>query len=373
MKIETKALLQHFFYLAVFILGRFLPLPAQIARDSVAAVTNHTQTGKDLFDTDNVMQITLRGDIRRILNDRSDNPQYHSITLLYGVPDNNPASLAVTIKTRGHFRKMKENCTYPPLLIHFSKSDTLDSSVFHDCNKLKLVMPCRGEEYVIREWLIYKLYNLVTPESFRARLVRVGFDDIRTGKNSDPFYAILLEEEDQMAGKNKAISISRKLKPQQTDTTHFLKMAVFQYLIGNTDWSVEYLQNIKLILTDSNSRPIAVPYDFDHAGLVNAPYALPAEELQLRSILERRYRGYCIHDMKVFDETIAFYNRLKKDIYHVFTSCSLLNARYIKSTEKFLDEFYATINNSKSLQREFGYPCNINGTGNVIIKGLRGH
>jgi hypothetical protein len=266
---------------------------------------------------------------------------------------------------------MKENCAYPPLLIHFSKSDTLAASVFHDCTKLKLVLPCKGDEYVIREWLVYKLYNLVTPESFRARLVRVGFDDTKTGKNSDPFYAILLEEEDQMARKNNAISINHKMRPAQLDTARFLNMAVFQFLIGNTDWSVEYLQNIKLIQPDSNERPIAVPYDFDHAGIVKAPYALPAEELQMRSTLERRYRGYCINDMKSFDNTIAHYNQLKKSIYGIFSGCSLLDERYIKFTEKFLDDFYSTINNPKTLQKAFGYPCNINGTGNVIIKGLR--
>ena len=43
----------------------------------------------------------------------------------------------------------------------------------------------------------------------------------------------------------------------------------FEYMIGNTDWSVEYLQNIKLATVDSNSAPITIPYDFDHAGIVN--------------------------------------------------------------------------------------------------------
>ena len=148
-------------------------------------------------------------------------------------------------------------------------------------------------------------------------------------------------------------------------------MAMFEYLIGNTDWSLQYQQNIKLIARDSLSVPYTVPYDFDHAGMVNAPYALPAEELQMRSVRERRYRGYCITDMKQFAETFALYNSLKNDIYKLYTSCQLLDAKSIKAATQYLDEFYNTINNEKKIASEFGYPCDKNGTGNVIIKGLK--
>jgi hypothetical protein len=114
-----------------------------------------------------------------------------------------------------------------------------------------------------------------------------------------------------------------------------------------------------------------VPYDFDHSGIVNAPYAQPAEELLMKSVQERRYRGYCMTDMKAFEKPIALYNRLKSDIYNLFTKCSLLDAKYIKSITKYLDEFYATINDPKSWQKDFAYPCDKNGTGNVVIKGLK--
>jgi hypothetical protein len=131
------------------------------------------------------------------------------------------------------------------------------------------------------------------------------------------------------------------------------------------------MQNIKLLGADSNAIPATVPYDFDLAGLVSAPYAQPAEELLMASVRQRRYRGYCISDMKTFDQVFAFYMGLKKDIYNLYTGCPLLDAKYIKSTLQYLDEFYATINNPKAVQKEFGYPCDKTGTGNVVIKGLR--
>lgn len=325
---------------------------------------------KGLFDTDEVLQITMKGNIRDLLNDRTDIPKDFSMALSYTKEDNKEITMPVVVKTRGHFRRLRENCSYPPLMIQFPKEGTHLSSVFREQHKLKLVMPCMGDEYVIREWLVYELYNLVTPKSFRARLVKVNLEDTKNKKPAS-FYGILLEEEKQMSKRNKAVSVDRKLEPQQTQKEAFLTMTVFEYLIGNTDWSVQFLQNIKLLAPDTNAVPVAVPYDFDHAGIVSAPYAMPAEELQMRSVRQRRYRGYCVQDMTVFDGVIARYNLLKKDIYSIYTGCTLLDAKYIKNTIQYLDEFYATINNPKSWQKEFSYPCDKNGTGNVVIKGLK--
>ena len=232
-------------------------------------------------------------------------------------------------------------------------------------------MPCTGDEYVIREWLVYKIYNLITPKSFRARLVQITLDDPRNKRQAARFYGFLIEDENHMAARNKASAIEQKLRPHETQPDAFLTMAVFQYLIGNTDWSVEYQQNIKLLKTSSSQQLITVPYDFDHSGIVSAPYAQPAEQLLMRSVRERRYRGYCIGDMKVFEKHLAIYNRLKNDIYDLYTKNKLLEEKYIKSVTKYLDEFYEKINDPKAWQRDFAYPCDKNGTGNVVIKGLK--
>ncbi len=146
-------------------------------------------------------------------------------------------------------------------------------------------------------------------------------------------------------------------------------MAVFQYMIGNTDWSVPYLQNIKLLSLKPNEFPYAVPYDFDHAGIVNAPYAGAAPELEISSILERVYRGYCNNDQLSFSETFDLFNKLKDDFYNVYKSCHLLNAKYVKFVTKFLDDFYKTINSSKASEFEFKKPCTTNVR--TELKGLK--
>lgn len=328
----------------------------------------HASAQTDLFESEEVLPLKLKGSLRGLLNDRANNPKDFPITL--SINENVQLQIPVQVKTRGHFRRMKENCTYPPLLIQFPKKGAHLTSVFKEQKKLKLVMPCTSDEYVIQEWLVYKLYNLITPLSFRARLVQVTLEDDKTNKTSGPFYGLLLEEEKQLAKRNKMIAVEKKLQPQQLQTDPFLMMTVFQYLIGNTDWSVQYLHNIKLLATDSLSVPVAVPYDFDHSGIVNTPYAKPAEELLMNSVRERRYRGYCMQDVKAFELVIAKFNSLKNEIYNLYSNCSLLDVKYKKSTTNFLDDFFSIINNSQKWQKEFAYPCDKNGTGNVVIKGL---
>jgi hypothetical protein len=358
--------------LRVFVIcGLLLPAIAQSQPLSLPDTVHPENSLIGLFESSEVLTIRIGGKLSDVLNDRGDNPKYHPLTLFYFTKDSSRISIPVKIKTRGHFRKDKTNCTWPPLLINFSKNDIPHSSPFEGQDKLKLVMPCRGDEYVVREWLLYKLYNLITPKSFKTRLVRVTMEDsIKKKQNS--FYGILLEDEEQLARRNKAVVVERKmLNPLNTEPNAFLTMAVFQYMIGNTDWSVQFQQNIKLLAKDSLGIPATVAYDFDHAGLVDAPYAKPAEELEMNAVTERRYRGYCIADMKTYEPVIALFNRLKKDFYSVYTDCSLVNAKYIKTATRFLDDFYATINNPKALKEAFGYPCNKEGTGNIIIKGLK--
>ncbi len=340
-------------------------------KETNSATTYKSALKKDLFESDEILSFTLKGNIRELLNDRGDIPKYHSITLSYKNNDSSEVKIPVQMKTRGHFRKQKGNCKYPPLQISFPKDVDRLSSVFSGQKKLKLVMPCTGDDYIIREWLVYRIYNLITPKSFRARLVRIDLEDVKSKKQAASFYGFLIEDEKQMAARNKAVAVEQKLRPEQTKQDAFLIMTVFQYLIGNTDWSVQYLQNIKLLKSDSFPGLITVPYDFDHSGIVNAPYAHPAEELLMRSVQERRYRGYCIKDMKLFERPIALFNRIKSEIYNLYTKNDLLDEKYIKSITKYLDEFYSTINNPKSWQKDFAYPCDPNGTGNVVIKGLK--
>jgi hypothetical protein len=325
----------------------------------------------ELFSSDEILEFTLSCDMKALMKDRDVKSDYHQAIVKYD-QDGEAFEIPLKIKTRGHFRKMRENCNYPPIRLNFAKATTPENSIFKDQDKTKLVTPCRGEEYVIQEYLVYKLYNLITPLSFKARLVKVVYHDNVKDKSTDPLFGILLEEEKQLAKRNNMEAIEKyQLKPKNLRKEEFLKFAVFQYMIGNTDWGIEYMQNIKYLKNDDNVIPHLVPYDFDHAGIVRAPYANPAPELKLSTTLQRRYRGYCIEDMNEFQEVFQTFISLKDEFYAIYEDNPLLDEKYIKRTIKFLDDFYEIINDPKKAERYFTYPCDPFGTGNVIIRGLR--
>lgn len=343
----------------------------QSKANSKTADTIQVFPDNQFFSDDAILDITLSGNLNELLNDRAEKSKYHTVTVSYKTADGSDFNITANAKTRGHFRKLRSNCIYPPLLLNFLNTDSLEQSVFKGQKKLKLVMPCAADNFIVKELLVYKLYNLVTPQSFRARLVRIKLADTKRKKNVKSFYGLLLEDENEMARRNGSKVIETKTKPEYTDRIPFLTMAVFQFLIANTDWSVQYNQNIKLIATDSLAFLTVVPYDFDHSGIVETPYARPTEELQMFSIRERRYRGFCISDLSQFEPIVLFYNSIKKEIYTLYKSCNLLDTQYKDKTIAYLDEFYQTINTPELMQKAFGYPCDKNGTGNIIIRGLK--
>ena len=324
-----------------------------------------------LFQEENILHFKIEANFREILKHRSNDTLSYKTVLSYKKNDNNEINIPIKMKVRGNFRRQSGSCSFPPLLLNFQKKKQQDSTIiFYGQDKLKLVTHCQSDEYVIREWLVYKLYNLITDKSFRVRLVRVDYVDPFNHGTKETHYGFLLENESVMARRNHAFILNKKMRPMET-TNHdeFIKMAIFEYMIGNTDWSVPYLHNIRLLSTDSTKAPYAVPYDFDYSGIVSAPYAIPPEELEISSVRVRLYRGFCTPYTE-FEEPIKLFNTLKDKFYSIYMNCSLLNNKYIKQTTRYLDEFYKTINNEKLRIYQFGLPCTINGKKNIIIKGF---
>ncbi|MGB4773165.1 MAG: hypothetical protein WBP58_17005 [Chitinophagaceae bacterium] len=326
---------------------------------------------QELFGSDSILQIKISGDLRSLMTDDGDNPSQHPIDIQYQDDKGSTLRLSIAARTRGNFRRTMGGCTYPPIMLLFHDSVKLAGTLFHQQKKLKLVMPCKGDQYVAKEYLAYRVYQLLTPMAFRARLVKLTLEDTRKNKTSEPFLAMLLEEEHQLATRNSMVSVEKKIGPRQAEVSAFHRMAVFEYFIGNTDWSVEYLQNVKLLAKDSNGIAYTVPYDFDHAGIVSPPYAKPAEQLQLSSVRERRYRGYCLTDLNLLKPFITEFLQARDKINSLYETASYLDASNKKTAVKFIDDFYRIIGDEEKWKKEFAYPCDKNGTGNVIISGMQ--
>ncbi|MDB5243631.1 MAG: hypothetical protein JWP57_4256, partial [Spirosoma sp.] len=178
-------------------------------------------------------------------------------------------------------------------------------------------------------------------------------------------WAFLLEDESDVAKRNRAkVSNQKQITMRYTDSLRTATVAVFEYMIGNTDWSVPYLHNIRLFDT-GGSRLQPVPYDFDHAGIVEASYARPAEQLGIQSVRQRLYRGIP-YPVAMFQQVFDQFNKLKPQFYALYTNETRLSPAYVKRTLKYLDDFYATINKPASVRSEF-----LKGDqSGIVIKGL---
>ncbi len=323
------------------------------------------------FDGEQPLSVRISGDLRSLFRDRSDDPSYFPLSLSYTDADSNIVEVKLKAKTRGHFRLKIANCSYPPLLLNFSKNGTPEQSIFRGLDKVKLVVPCMGEEFVIKEYLLYKIYNLFTPYSFNVRLLHLEFNDLERGKVHDPQWAFILEEDEALAERNESKEFKRHgLKGKHLDRYHFLLLSVFEYFIGNTDWSVEYRHNVKLVVNEKHSLPVPVPYDFDHAGAVAAPYAKPSEALKLASVQQRRYRGFCLEDLDELESIFSLFEDNRAEIRNLVNE-SLLSDRTKRRMMEYLESFFETLEDRKRLERDFTYPCLEGGTGNVVIRGLR--
>lgn len=333
--------------------------------------SDYPETRDELFQGEEILQISLVGNIKELMKDRREDASYHPMKIFYKEDSITTIFEDVKVKVRGNFRRLRENCKKPPLTLNFDKDSVSEASIFHGQNKLKLVVPCVDEKHAIREYLVYKMYNIITEYSFRVRLIKLIYVDTHKKETSDPQYAFLIEDEDQMAARNESIIYKiNRLHPKNLYKDEFHKMAVFAYMIGNTDWSVQYRHNIKLIYKKEFNEVISVPYDFDLSGIVGSPYAKPAEALRLRSVKHRRYRGYCLENIKELDPVFDHFKSKKRELYQLYQDCTLLEEDYVKSTLKYLDKFYQTLEEEKKYKKDFLYPCDEYGTGNIVLKGM---
>lgn len=327
------------------------------------------QAPKPLFADDTPLSLTLTARLVTINRDRVK-PKADSLATKHParLTYNGPAevqTMPVTLSVRGNFRRDGANCKFPPLYLNVPKKATKNTP-FAGQNKLKLVTHCQLDEYVVREYLVYRMYNLLTDLSFRARLAQVTYVDSAQKRAPETHWGILLEDADDLAKRNHARTTKIRTKAQFADTMAMATVSVFEYMIGNTDWSVPFQHNIRTLIDSTKPRPLVAPYDFDHAGIVNARYARPAEQLNIESVRDRMYRGpaFTVSALnRVLDRFVA----LKPQFYALYQNNPNLSTDYIRDTLRYLDEFYETITNPKYVQRAFSP----NENAGVQIKGLK--
>ena len=338
------------------LLGAILGVIAASA--PTAAQDTTASSGPSVFDSVAPLQLTLRTDLRTLIRDRGDDRAEHDGIARITRADGGIDSVAVQLRTRGIFRRRPSICGFPPLRLSIGRRRARGTFLEGE-RRIKLVTHCRNsdqyEQYVLQEYLIYRAYAILTDFSLRTRLARITYEDVTGREKPVTRYAILIEDERHLAERHRMRVAEDTGAPlARLDPSQTVFMAVFQYFIGNTDWSIRALHNV-LLLADSAGRLIPVPYDFDWSGVIATRYAQPDTSLPIRSVKERLYAGYC-GALEDFDGIFARFRQHRTAIEGLY-DLEPLDPDHREQARRYYAEFYRMIDDPQRVRREMLKSC----------------
>lgn len=256
-----------------------------------------------LFASDAPIPISIRGPMSLIARSAERAPIPRDATLaLTGSAD----QLAVRLSPRGISRRNKETCPFPPLRVDIAQPPAA-TSLFAGQRRLKLVTHCRPaasfQQHLLLEYAAYRMFNLVSPFSYRARLATIDYIE-SNGRALPRRYGFFIEDTGDMARRNglQEARVGDRVPSAQLEPRQAARVAMFQYMIGNLDWSMragppgEGCCHNGRLLAGNGAFYTPVPYDFDYSGLVDAPYAVPPDGFKISNVKTRVYQGYCRHN-----------------------------------------------------------------------------
>ncbi|MBT8092132.1 MAG: hypothetical protein KJN77_03780 [Gammaproteobacteria bacterium] len=330
----------------------------------VAAAQNGSEPDP-FFQSDEIMDVRIVAPLKTIMLERDSGEEFAG-KLHYSGEAGESRDMDIGIRARGRYRMQKDICRFAPLRLNFKKSQTKDSP-FHKQDKVKLVTHCndrstRYQNSVLREYLAYRILNEITDISFRVRLLRITYVDT-DGRHPDRTeFGFIVEHKDRLAKRLDLQPMDIVVtKPSELQPRHMNRVSLFHYLIGNTDSSpVKGSKDVcchnHVLIGEEGDLLYSVPYDFDMAGLVNAPHAGPNPRFKLRSVKQRLYRGRCANNQHL-EETIARYMEKRDAIFALVRAQAELSEREQKSILKYVSGFYDTIESPKRVGRSLIKKC----------------
>lgn len=301
-----------------------------------------------VFDSDSVLNIIIFANYDSLLSDHSGDPVRRPARIKYLDAGGEVHIITASISVRGRFRKQPENCSFPSLRLYF-EADRVRNTIFEGIKSLKMVVQCRPEnnqfeQFVIGEYLIYKWYQKISMYSFNVRLIRCTFSNLGETVPSFVRYAVFLETkgsfEKRMQGEFRN---ANEIYLNELDQEEYKKLCFFQYMIMNNDWAASILHNIEIFEPDSGKKLVAVPFDFDFAGILGVPYRIPSATNDTILQPTRNFKGTYSSRKEVI-KTIRFFNKNKRFFYATLSENPYLNKEIKEKMAANLGEFYFTIN-----------------------------
>ncbi len=310
-----------------------------------------------VFQTDSILQITVQTDIMGLLDQMTSEAKYQPAEIIFPANDKID-SLKTKIRVRGHFRKDTANCDFPPLRINFKKSDIMNT-FWGPQDKFRIVTHCRTYDthfmqYILREYLVYKIYKILNPLSLNVRLLKITYVD--TGNYFKPFtrYGFLLEDEAEFAARFNMERMKDPVNFQDLNEKNSLLLSLFEFMIGDTDWIVPFAKN--LILLKKGETNYAVPFDFDYCGIVNTDYRNEYGYTSL-SKPERTFKGGCYTE-KEMKEGLKIFRKSRKKIERLIMSSKELDRNSFLYMYNYISQFYDIIGSKNERIKNFNVNCN---------------
>ena len=255
-----------------------------------AAIMFAQETENGLFSSNDILESKIAFS-PKVLRKSNNDTLYFDTPLMFKV-GGEWKEMEIGIRARGNFRRA--TCYYPPVKVDLKKKQTKET-IFQGHKKLKLVLPCLKQsdknDNILKELMVYKLFELVTPYHFKTRRLTVEFTDQNKKKNTvETINGFFIEDDKKVAKRAEGKVFERYIHPMAMDSDASIRNALFQYMIGNTDFSTAYQHNGKLLY--AGKKIIPLPYDFDMSGFINPSYAVVNETLGIDNIRDRKYRGF---------------------------------------------------------------------------------
>lgn len=337
--------------LLTFISFAFFTLSV-LAQDTSSAALKTSLNRAVFFSSNDPVEITLVSDFKKIRGKKLKRV-FQPADVTFTLPNMAPVNEEIQISARGEFRR--QTCYMPSLMLDFKN---LKAPKLSSLKRLKLVCGCSSskfdEELLLKEYLAYKMYNMLTDMSFGVRLTRMTYRDAESKKEYTQ-YGFLIEDVDDMAKRNNCREYKKQVKfGSLTDRSQMTLVSMFQYMIGNTDWSLPNAHNVKFVQlrTDTVSYPYVVPYDFDYCGLVNAPYAVPQPEFGIEKVTDRYYRGMARAKEEI-DPLVKLFKEKREFFTGMINNFTLLSERSRKEMIRYIDDFYADLDDKRKLKYVF--------------------
>ncbi|WP_421920729.1 hypothetical protein [Marinifilum sp.] len=333
-------------FILVGIVGNTLANPTTVEiRDSLLNLP--------LFKNEDLLKIELKTDLAALINDIAEKRSYHQSELKILNAKGELDQFSLKVKTRGNFRRRKQNCNFPPLRFKIPVKDAKETE-FEGQSKLKYVSHCQSfidgyEQHTIEEYLIYKMYNLVSAHSYRVRLAQVSFIDTNASDTLTRF-GFFLEDKDDVATRNgKQIMNFKNIKQYEIMRNNMVMLSLFQLMIGNADWDVGRLHNIDVMSVSEHSIPVAVPFDFDWSAIINHSYFTLSPKISPNAKYKRLYKGMKWSSEEL-QKAFANFKELKPLFLKVLNQCEYLNQPNRIKMIGYIEEFYRLINSKKDVK-----------------------